>query len=118
VQGRTGRLSAHFNAAEFACPHCHVAVVRDQLLAVLERIRARTDTPLHIVSGYRCPVHNAQINGAANSMHMYGAAADLAPGSCTIAIARSAGAVGVGTKGQWVLHVDVRDGAPASWVYK
>lgn len=115
--GRTGRLSEHFTAAELACPHCGVCVARDRLVQLLERIRMIDGRPLHIVSGYRCPVHNAAIAGATDSMHMYGAAADLPPGRVTAAQAIRAMAVGVGTKGDWAVHVDVRDGARAHWIY-
>lgn len=117
-QGRTGQLSPHFAAKEFACPHCGVALVRPALLELLERIRARTGGPLRIVSGYRCPIHNAEISGATDSQHMYGTAADLAAGQLTIAGAIRAMAVGIGSKGNWVLHVDVRDGPRTMWVYK
>jgi uncharacterized protein YcbK (DUF882 family) len=116
-RGRTGRLSAHFTASEFACPHCGVAVVRDPLVNLLERIRAIDNAPLHVVSGYRCPVHNAAVGGATNSMHMYGAAADLPGGRVTVAQALRAGAVGVGSKGDYAVHVDVRDGRRAQWSY-
>lgn len=115
--GRVGRLSPHFDAAEFACPHCHVALVRDELLSLLERLRARVGKPLHIVSGYRCPVHNAAIDGATDSMHMYGAASDLLPGLVSSAMARSSGAKGIGTAGAWAVHVDVRDGPVTTWRY-
>ena len=31
-----------------------------------------------VTSGYRCPIHNAAIGGAAESQHIYGTAADIA----------------------------------------
>jgi zinc D-Ala-D-Ala carboxypeptidase len=117
-RGATGRLSAHFTAAEFACAHCGVAVVRPRLVEVLERLREIVGgKPLAIRSGYRCPVHNHDVGGASNSQHMYGAAADLPGGYCTPAQARAAGAIGVGRQGTWAVHVDVRDGPHAEWVY-
>jgi uncharacterized protein YcbK (DUF882 family) len=115
--GRRGRLSPHFVAAELACPHCGVAVVRDELLALLERLRAIHGKPLRVVSGYRCPVHNEAVGGAANSQHMYGAAADLVPGAVSTDEAARAMAVGIGTRGRHAIHVDVRDGPPARWTY-
>jgi uncharacterized protein YcbK (DUF882 family) len=115
--GVQGRLSPHFVAAEFRCPHCHAAVVRKELVTLLERIRRIVGGPLPIVSGYRCPEHNARVGGAANSMHMYGAAADLPYGLVTQSTAMRAMAVGIGTKGDYAVHVDVRDGAPARWTY-
>jgi zinc D-Ala-D-Ala carboxypeptidase len=115
--GRRGRLSAHFDARELACPHCGVCVIRDRLLVLLERVRAQTGKPLRVISGYRCPVHNRAAGGASNSMHMYGAAADLPAGVVSVADAASFGAVGIGTKDGRVVHIDVRDGAPARWTY-
>lgn len=116
-RGLTGHLSAHFDAHEFACPHCGVALVRPQLVALLERIRSIDNRPLRIVSGYRCPIHNRDVGGAENSQHMYGSAADLPGGRVTVAQALRAGAVGIGSKGDYAVHVDVRDGARAQWTY-
>lgn len=50
-----------------------------QLLAEgLEKIRALLgDHPLHIDSGYRCPTLNRAVNGAADSAHLIGYAADI-----------------------------------------
>lgn len=117
VQGRTGRISPHFTAKEFACPHCGVALVRPALLELLERVRSQSGKPLRIVSGYRCPVHNAQVGGAADSQHMYGTAADIAAGQLTISGAIRAMAIGIGSKGDSVIHVDARDGPRTMWTY-
>ena len=115
--GRSGRLSAHFTAAELACPHCGVTLARARLVTLLERIRSHVGGPLPIVSVYRCPVHNKQVGGAVDSMHMYGAAADLRRSTLRLQDAFDLGAVGVGTAGEWAVHVDVRDGERAHWVY-
>lgn len=115
--GWRGQLSEHFHSREFACPHCGVAVVRADLVQLLEHLRSVSGRPLHIVSGYRCPVHNKSVGGAANSMHMYGAAADLPAGAIALATARSSGAVGIGHKGLSAIHVDVRDGSRTEWAY-
>lgn len=107
----------HFKAREFRCPHCDVALVRPRLLTCLERLRVRIRQPIPIVSGYRCPVHNAQVDGAANSQHMYGAAADIPEHLATVHDAEMAGFVGIGFRGIWAVHVDVRDGGAARWRY-
>jgi zinc D-Ala-D-Ala carboxypeptidase len=73
--------------------------------------------PLPIVSGYRCPVHNAAVGGARDSMHMYGAAVDIPLGLVTPLQATRAGFVGIGTQRGSVRHIDVRDGAAARWTY-
>ncbi len=43
-----------------------------------ENIRTAMGCPLTVNSGYRSPIHNANIGGAANSRHMYGDAVDFA----------------------------------------
>lgn len=44
----------------------------------LEKVRALLDCkPMHIDSGYRCPVLNRAVNGAPNSAHLLGYAADF-----------------------------------------
>ena len=109
--------SAHFNEHELACPHCHVALARPKLLALLERIRAEHGVPMPLRSAYRCPVHNAAVGGAKDSQHMYGAAADIPPGRVSPARAIELGATGVGIAGRDVVHVDVRDGSVTTWHY-
>jgi len=109
--------TSHFQSREFRCPHCQVALARDLLLQRLEVLRASVGRPLVIRSGYRCPPHNAAVGGAADSMHMYAAAADLESGVATLDDARRAGFTGVGTQGRWAVHVDVRDGPFETWQY-
>jgi uncharacterized protein YcbK (DUF882 family) len=115
-RGVTGKLSPHFSASEFACPHCQVALVRPRLVVQLERVRDTLRRPIPIVSGYRCPVHNLEAAGATNSQHMYGAAADVPHGLIPAELARSL-FNGVGLSGNFAIHVDVRDGGPAQWRY-
>ena len=43
----------------------------------LEQIRALLGFPLHMDSGYRCPMLNAMVNGAKLSAHMDGYAGDF-----------------------------------------
>lgn len=112
-----GASSKHFAAAEFACPHCGVALTRARLVACLEVLRSSIGRPIPIKSGYRCPPHNAAVGGAADSMHMYGAAADLPAELARVGDAQRAGFTGIGIKGQWAVHVDVRDGPLAMWHY-
>lgn len=108
----------HFADAEFACPHCGVALVRPKLKEHLELVRHLIgDRPIRILSGYRCPVHNKEVSGAPNSQHMYAAAADIPEHLVTFKDAYGAGFTGIGTKGDWVVHMDVRDGALQHWTY-
>ncbi len=67
--------------------------------------------PLVLTSGYRTPLHNAALEGAArNSMHLYGYAADLrAPGYSPRAIALAASFFAQGGIGLYdgFTHLDV-----------
>jgi hypothetical protein len=86
-----GDLSPHFSLAELTYSDTANAMGLDNrpdeeiygelsLLAndTLEKIRTLLgDLPVVISSGYRCPELNAAVGGAANSAHLYGAAADF-----------------------------------------
>lgn len=112
-----GMISSHFSAVEMGCHHCGRHEVSCQLMAALERLRDLIDRPLPIVSGYRCVRHNASVGGARRSQHVLGRAADLPYGIVTKAQALQAGFTGLGTKGGYVTHVDVRDGPVTVWKY-
>lgn len=74
--------------------------------------------PLAIVSGVRCPPHNAAVDGARRSRHQSGEAADIRTGLVTVTMAKKAGFTGIGVKGRWVTHVDVRRVKEAQvWTY-
>ena len=82
IEAGDGMLSEHFSKAEFACNHCgklHPSGTMPprELLVILESVRARFDAPVSVNSGYRCPVHNANVGGAAASRHMEGDASDI-----------------------------------------
>jgi hypothetical protein len=47
---------------------------------VLDPLRARYGHPIYVSSGYRCPKLNKAVNGAINSQHMRGEAADIHAG--------------------------------------
>lgn len=78
------RLSKNFVSSEFDCQGkgcCATTIIYKPALLVWQAIRDELGEPLSVGSsggsGYRCPIHNAAVNGAANSLHMKGAAADL-----------------------------------------
>lgn len=124
-----GQLSEHFHASEFVCPCCGTGAVKPRLIELLEQLRHEVgDAPIHVNSGYRCPKHNAEVGGVANSQHVFGNAADI-----TIPLAgysRTKKAVEaldfdgvglyppIGTNPAWFIHVDVRSngtGDRATW---
>lgn len=78
------RLSKNFWSDEFDCQGvgcCDVTIIYKPLVLVVQAIRDEIGEPLAIGSaggsGYRCKAHNSVVNGAANSLHLTGAAADL-----------------------------------------
>lgn len=79
-------LSVHFDLHEFTCPCCgkHDLPPLQHLAQKLELVRPDVG-PMTINSGFRCPVHNAKVGGAAHSFHLLGLAADIA---CTTSAAR------------------------------
>lgn len=113
-----GDLSAHFSRKEFVCKHCGMgAPVDPQLVTLLERIREITGKPLVVISGSRCIPHNRAVGGVDGSQHVKGRAADIGPGRVDGHRARALGATGVGLRGRWAVHVDVRTSTPATWRY-
>jgi uncharacterized protein YcbK (DUF882 family) len=112
-----GDLSPHFSEHEFVCPHCHGGFPRPSLVHLLEAIRGWAQQPVTILSGYRCPIHNASVGGAVHSQHVLGSASDLRVPGLTLERAWSFGAVGVGLRNGLAVHVDVRDGPRVSWRY-
>ncbi len=113
-----GDLSQNFSRSEFVCHHCGTLPVDvTELVHLLEHIRAITGRPLIVVSGYRCVEHNRAVGGAPASQHLLGRAADLRERVVTSEQARQLGAQGIGRKGGWAVHVDVRTGTPRVWDY-
>lgn len=110
------RLSPHFLEREFACSCCGTVKVDPELVRRLELLRAVVGKPLVVVSGYRCAVHNARVGGAKQSQHRLGTAVDLKHGYATVRQAAAAGFRGIGHRGPWAVHVDIRS-TPARWTY-
>lgn len=124
-----GDLSANFSFAEFACKcggrysACRRVLATWELLHALEVYRAEVGGPVTIISGYRCPQHNATIPGAATaSQHVTGLGVDVR-GQLTVGQVRKLGlfsGIGYGSRSGKVTHLDVRPGsrsAPATWAY-
>jgi uncharacterized protein YcbK (DUF882 family) len=106
------RLSEHFIANEFRCKHCGELKIDMNLIIKLEDLRhVIGDKPIVVNSGYRCPVHNKDVGGVANSQHCQGRAADIyVNGMNNHELAQYARQVGfsfVKVYSGWI-HVDVR----------
>ncbi len=73
-------LSENFKQYEFECHcgKCEIILPPAELLTVLEDVREHFGRPVTIISGYRCPVHNARVDGRKGSKHKKGTAGDIA----------------------------------------
>lgn len=116
----------YFTREEFRCkcgsyhaPYCDgfPAEPREDLARILDAVRRNFGVPVSIVSGLRCPQHNADSGGVANSQHMYGEAADInVRGVATSAVEAFLDRVGgvryhYTISGSSNVHVDVPKGA-------
>jgi uncharacterized protein YcbK (DUF882 family) len=89
----------------------------------LELVRVKADIPFFITSGFRCQEHNSNVEGAAHSAHLRGAAVDIKVNGggqrhIIVKAALSLGAYGVGVA-QGFVHLD-RDlvvPRPMLWSY-
>lgn len=71
------RLSENFTSEEMACRHCQKQKIDDKVIAMAQELRDYLGKPMHVTSGYRCKVHNANIGGVNNSYHTKGMALDF-----------------------------------------
>lgn len=63
-------------------PPPHIKVKITNLIArVLDPVRGKWGKPITVNSGFRCPMLNKMVGGAANSQHTKGEAADITTGS-------------------------------------
>jgi len=121
----------YFSREEFRCQcggkYCNGFPVEPQerIVKICDEIRDRLGVPVTIVesggSGVRCEKHNAEVNGAANSYHKLGRAADLHSSATPARMKEVAEAVtaemcpgegGIGIY-DWGIHVD--DGKLSRW---
>lgn len=117
------RITPHFRVAEMWCPCCHHMEMQNirELCARLEKVRGNFG-PMQIVSGYRCLVHNLEVNGAQFSRHLDGKAADikvLTDGDryklVRALLANGFRRIGIGKS---IVHADIDDTSfPVMWTY-
>ena len=123
TNGNTGTFwdeIRYFTRDEFACKcggrYCngYPAEIDAGMVKITDQIRARIGKPIHVNSGLRCNVHNANVGGVSNSQHLYGNAADLGcPSGCTPAQMASIAESIMGNTGgigiySWGIHIDTR----------
>jgi len=78
-----GDATKNFDYAEFSC-HCCGKLCSDwkagevpQIILSVQKFRDLVGKPVQILSGYRCPKHNAEVEGVRFSQHLVGNAADV-----------------------------------------
>jgi len=113
----------HFKLEEFKC-HCGCGdfLMSPTFLQMLDRAREIADVPFIIVSGKRCPAHNASV-GSTSTNHVRGKASDIkaVDGPTRGKILKGlylAGFVriGISFKGKFI-HADINDGPESCWDY-
>ena len=114
VKADHGNLSKHFKAKELQCKDkTEGLLVATELLDVLEKLRNHFNAPVIINSGYRTPSWNSKVNGASNSYHCKGMAADIVvKGHSSKEVAKYADSImeqGGIIKYTNFVHVDVRE---------
>lgn len=109
-----GKVSEHFEAKEFACKDGSFELLLcTELLETLEKIRNHFNAPCKVNSGYRTPSYNEKVNGAGNSFHCKGMAADIVvKGHSSKEVAKYADSIlnkgGIIRYANFV-HIDVRE---------
>lgn len=121
-----GYHSKYFAPEETQC-HCGCGgnIVNPILLEKLDALRELIGGPLEISCAYRCPEHNAEVNGVENSQHVLGNAADVQTPDfehCNTPdqlawYAEQIGFDGIGLY-EWGCHVDVRDNGESPCEYR
>jgi uncharacterized protein YcbK (DUF882 family) len=70
-------VSPHFSLRDVSCLHCGVNGTKSELIDALERLRSLVARPIIVDDAYRCQIHNAEVGGVPDSMHVKGIAADI-----------------------------------------
>ena len=83
-RGVNVQLSKNLWSSEIVCQGvgcCNESIISKRVVDAFQRVRYIYGGPITIGdsggSGYRCPIHNAEVGGASGSLHMAGNALDL-----------------------------------------
>ena len=123
------KLSRHFKLEEFHCkdgtkyPEVWIPNMLKPMISELEEIRALTNQPCIIVSGYRTKSYNSKVHGASKSQHIIGNAVDITlKGMTKVQLYKAIchlikeGVIKQGGVGLYNTHVHYdRRGTPARW---
>ena len=72
-----GDLSRNFSEWEMRCKCCGSGHVKKTLITKLQKVRDRIGIPITVNSGFRCTIHNREVDGADTSPHLDGLAVDI-----------------------------------------
>ena len=111
-----GDLSLNFSSHEFRCRcgriDCDAPPMDQRFITMLQDCRSIVGVKFKINSGSRCLYHNFQVDGAKNSQHLFGKAADIqvTHGLIKYKIVETAIALGFGGIGiaRGFVHLDNR----------
>src|SRR5574343_1126050 len=111
-------MANYFTRDEFKCPHCGENNISDEFIDRLDEVRHAYGKPMVVLSGYRCPAHNASVGGVDGSAHTEGIAADIACSFARdrLALVESAINNGFGRIGiaKSFIHLDISETHPQS----
>lgn len=109
------KVSKNFTREELCCKHCGDFKTPKESIDKLQLFRDNIRRPVHIISGYRCSVHNRQVGGAPLSLHVQGIAFDINVPGATFAdlvwLAKKLGYGGIGIYPDYnppFVHIDTR----------
>lgn len=120
TKGKATKLAENFNSTEFDCKGkgcCKATFIDKNLVTYLQMIRNHFGKPITVTSGYRCIVHNKNVNGAVSSRHTKGQAADIVvKGVESREVAKYAESIGIKGIGLYetdkdghFVHIDTRE---------
>ena len=111
----------YFSRNEFKCSETGNNQIQDEFIHALDKLRGSCGFPFAITSGYRDPLHSAEINKEKAGQHTLGIAADIAVAGgaqrfMIVSKALELGFSGIGVAKTFV-HVDTRTTDPMLWCY-
>ena len=113
-----GTASANFSFLEVRCQcggkyrSCQRIWTKRATFQMMERYRVKSGRPMKVVSGCRCPSHNAAVGGSPTSRHPMGLACDVKPlfTPVTVKSWRVATHIGYSPSLRRVVHIDIGAG--------
>lgn len=122
-----GDLTKNFSRNEFAClgENCcgHSAPINPLLAHALQHLRDVIATPITVLSGFRCLIHNQAVGSNTASQHPLGLAADIYAANYSLTDLHNAalhiplfrlGGVGLYLE-KGFIHLDIRSSGPVRW---